>query len=267
MISHWSHWHSMFERWGITTLSAGSTHTKKFVSLDFATGFRATWMIHKKSTPTTLQPISEAHLQKSLLTRIGRTGSSCGLEPLEKKPNVSFTFTRQCAWTHRKKTTLPPDISLIIVHMFNEITEVGEGGIKWWTGSTESMDRQNNRIKTKSYTSWTLLGQRNKRKKGKTIDFPTHFSSLLWLKHTFCSFSTCEMTLRKKQKQRKEWVGGGSIKGACSPSPSCRACMRKDWCVETFMRYGRFITLLKGEGNSHDISRPVNVKSNFSSDV
>lgn len=61
-------------------------HTQKnFVSLDFATGFRATWMIHKKSTPTTLQPISEAHLQKSLLTRIGRTGSSCGLQPLEKK--------------------------------------------------------------------------------------------------------------------------------------------------------------------------------------
>lgn len=61
-------------------------HTKKIISLDLATGFRATRMIHKKSTPTTLQPISEAHLQKSLLTRIGRTGSSCGLYPLEKSP-------------------------------------------------------------------------------------------------------------------------------------------------------------------------------------
>lgn len=177
---------------------------------NFATGFRATWMIHKKSTPTTLQPISEAHLQKSLLTRIGRTGSSCGLQPPEKKPNVSFTFTRQCAWTHRKKTTLPPDISLIIVHMFNEITEVGEGGIKWRTGSTESMDRQNNRIKTKTYTSWILLGQRNKRKKGKTIDFPTHFSSLLWLKHTFCSFSKCvKWPLEKNKNKERSGFGGG----------------------------------------------------------
>lgn len=79
------------------------------------------------------------------------------------------------------------------------------------------MDRQNNRIKTKSYTSWTLLGQRNKRKKGKTIDFPTHFSSLLWLKHTFCSFSKCVKWLLEKNKTKKGGVGGGQLKEPAHP--------------------------------------------------
>lgn len=129
----------------------------------------------------------------------------------------------------------------------------------WRTGSTESMDRQNNRFQTKSYTSWTPEGQKDKRKK-------KHFQHILVvcyeLSNSLCSFfNKCEKwTFGGKKSER----GKESIKGACSPSPSRLACLLKDWWVETFMRYGRFIALLEGEGNRHDISQTASVSSNFS---
>lgn len=92
------------------------------------------WRTKKKEyTNNSVNPTCKTHSGRRWVLVLVLVKSRRGLE------ESLVLFTWRCDW---KKTTLPPDVSLIIVHMFNEITEVwgvggGEQGAqKAWTDRT-----------------------------------------------------------------------------------------------------------------------------------